>query len=200
MKTVGLYARVSTSDGRQDTEVQLTALRKYCENKDLKWIEYVDEESGSTEDRKNYQRLMADCRAGKISRVVVFRFDRFARSVKTMVDGLDEFNRLGIDFVSLSENIQTDSPIGRAMYVIISAFSAMEKDILKQRVMAGLQKARESHIQLGRPRKGVDIGRAIELKRQGLGLRRIGRELGVSHATINRYLQAVTKTPSAKVA
>ena len=173
-KATALYARVSTSDGRQDAEVQMTALRKYCQGKGLEdAVEYIDEVSGSTEDRPDFKRMLNDCRAGKISRVVVFRFDRFSRSVKTMVDGLDEFRRLDIGFISLSENIDTGTPIGQAMYVIISAFSAMEKEILKQRVMAGIQKARDANVQLGRPRKGFDMGKALKLHQDGIGLRRM---------------------------
>lgn len=108
MKTVGLYARVSTNDGRQDPEVQLQQLRQYCQQRGLRvYREYVDHMSGASDSRPAMQALMDDARKRRIDSVVVWRFDRFARSTKALVTALDEFRQLGIDFVSYSENVDT---------------------------------------------------------------------------------------------
>ena len=198
-KRVALYARVSTAENRgiQDPEVQLSQLREYCKHRGFQiYKEYVDHLSGVDDNRPSLNALMDAARKKLISGVVVFRFDRFSRSVSMLVRTLDEFRELGIDFVSYSENIDTSTAMGRCFFTIISAFSAMELDALKMRVRAGLRKAVESGKTLGRRRIGFDIGKALELKKQGLGVRRIAKQVGVSYGTVYRYIKSVTKTSS----
>jgi len=194
-KRVGIYARTSTDDGRQDVEVQLRQLRDYCHQRGLEVLnEYRDEITGVTENRPAFTKLMNDARKRRLDCVLVFRFDRFARSTKTLIDALEEFRQLGVEFISFTENIDTGTSLGRCMYTIIAAFAAMEREIIRERVMAGLQNARANGVRLGRPRKGFDIGRALELKAKGYGVRRIAKRLGVSHGTVHNYLTAVHKT------
>jgi len=201
MKKVALYARVSTATGKQDTEVQLHQLRQYCSLRGLDiYREYVDEMSGVREDRPSFKAMMADSRKRRFDAVLVFRFDRFSRSTKTLIDSLEEFQAIGIDFISFSENIDTSTPMGKCMFTIISAFSSMEREIIKERVCAGLDAARAKGVQLGRPRKGIDVGKVLELKRKGLGVRRIAKQVGVSYATVHRVLQAVTNTSDSEPA
>lgn len=198
MKKVALYARVSTATGKQDTASQLTQLREYCQQRKLTICrEYLDEMSGCRDDRPNFQLLMADARKRKFDAVIVFRFDRFSRSTKTLIDALEEFRTLGVDFVSYSENIDTSTPMGKCMFVIASAFSAMEHAIIKERVVSGLKNARSKGVVLGAPRKQFDTAKAIALSTQGWGCRKIAKLMGVSHQTIFAYLKGVKETPPA---
>lgn len=199
-KKMALYARVSMDNGTQHPEVQLSHLRDYCKRRGFRiFHEYIDQMSGAKEERPNFQKMMDDCRKRRVDGVLVFRFDRFARSVKVLVSALEEFKELGVDFISYSENIDTSTPMGKAMFVIISAFSAMEREIIKERVCAGLKVAKEKGIKLGRPRVGFDIGKALKLKQEGLGLRRIAKKLGVSYGTVYNYLKSVKNTSAEKL-
>ena len=148
-----LYARVSTSD--QSTEMQLAALRQYAERRGCSVSqEYVDQGfSGSRERRPALDRLMAEARRQAFGAVVVFRFDRFARSVSHLARALDEFRALGIEFVSLHEAVDTSTPMGRAMFHIAGAFAELEREIIRERVKAGLANARRRN-RTSHPRSG----------------------------------------------
>jgi DNA invertase Pin-like site-specific DNA recombinase len=137
-----LYCRVSTTD--QNVDMQLAALREYAERRGWQLAaEYVDHGvSGSREKRPALDKLMADARRRAMDAVVVFRFDRFARSVSHLARALDEFRALGIEFVSLHEAIDTSTPMGRAMFHIAGAFAELEREIIRERVKAGLANAK----------------------------------------------------------
>ena len=198
---IAIYARVSTSTGKQDTEVQLNQLREYCKQRGFTvYKEFVDEMSGTRDDRPAFQLLMEEARKRRVDCVLVFRFDRFSRSTKTLIDALEEFRTLGVEFISYSENIDTSTPIGKCMYTIISAFSAMEREIIRERVLSGLDNAKQKGVILGAPRKQFDTARAIELKNLGWGCRKIGKLMGVSHMTIFTYLNSVKQSLEFKMA
>ena len=133
---------------------------------------------------------MSDARRGAFDVVVVWRFDRFARSVKQLVLALDEFRSLGIDFISHQEALDTSTPMGRAMFTIIAAMAELERSVIGERVIAGLEYARQhgtkSGKPIGRPRAAFRRDQIDALKEQGLGWRQIGRRLGVSATTIRR--------------
>ena len=151
-KRIAVYARVSTSD--QSTESQLLDLRRYVRERgwDI-FKEYVDEGiSGTKDSRPALNELMDDARKRRFDVVLVWRFDRFARSTKHLILALEEFKNLGVDFVSFQENIDTSSPLGSAIFTIISAVAQLERDIIAERVKAGLRRARENGKKLGRPR------------------------------------------------
>jgi DNA invertase Pin-like site-specific DNA recombinase len=189
---IAIYARTSTSDGKQNVETQLSLLRQYCEQRGFEvHREYVDQMSGSSDKRPEYLSLLADAKKRQFNAVIVFRFDRFARSTKMLIEGLEEFDHLGIDFISYSENIDTSSPMGKCMFSIISAFSELEKSVIRERVMSGLDRARKEGKQLGRPRVGFDISKALQLREDGLGVRRIAKQLGVSYGTVYRTLKDI---------
>ena len=134
--------------------------------------------------------LMSDARRGAFDVVVVWRFDRFARSVKQLVLALEEFRSLEIDFISHQEALDTVTPMGRAMFTIIAAMAELERSVIRERVIAGLEYARQhgtkSGKPIGRPRAVFRRDQIQELKEQGLGWRLIGRRLGVSATTIRR--------------
>ena len=138
---------------------------------------------------------MNDARKRKFDVVLVWRFDRFARSTKHLVTALYEFRNLGIDFISYQENIDTSSPLGEAIFTIISAMSKLEGDIIAERVKGGLRKARANGKQLGRPETGVDVNKLAEYKEQGKSIREIAKEMGLSRGKVERTLkQGVSKT------
>ena len=164
---VAIYARVSTTD--QSTDSQLLDLRNYVQDRGWKvYREYVDNGiSGTKDSRPALNQLMDDAKKRKFDIVLVWRFDRFARSTRHLINALEEFKNLGIDFVSFQENIDTASPLGSAIFTIISAVAQLERDIIAERVKAGLRRARENGKKLGRPRVAVDVTRIAALRAQG---------------------------------
>ena len=197
MKKVGLYARVSTNDGRQDPEVQLQQLRLYCQQRG--WTvhrEYVDHMSGASDSRPAMQSLMDDVRKRRVDSVVVWRFDRFARSTKSLVLALDEFRQLGVDFVSFSENVDTSTAMGKVVFTVIAAMAEFERSLIQERVIAGLQKAKHDGVRLGRPRTGFDVQKAVELKRGGRSWSEIAAVVGASSATLRRVIPNLLKNPA----
>jgi DNA invertase Pin-like site-specific DNA recombinase len=190
MKRIAIYARVSTTD--QSTESQLLDLRRYVRERGWNnFKEYVDEGvSGTKDSRPALNELMNDAKKRRFDVVLVWRFDRFARSTKHLILALEEFKNLGIDFVSYQENIDTSSPLGSAIFTIISAVAQLERDIIAERVKAGLRRAKENGKKLGRPRASVDIEKIHWLRSKGLSLRAIAKETGVSRTTVSDVLSS----------
>ncbi len=193
---VAIYCRVSTLD--QSTDSQLLDLRRYTN--EMRWNvykEYCDNGiSGSKDSRPALNELMNNAKKRKFDVVLVWRFDRFARSTKHLILALEEFRNLGIDFVSYQENIDTSSPLGSAIFTIISAVAQLERDIIADRVKAGLRRAVEAGKRLGRPRgTALDVEALHRLRRKGLSLQQIATELNTSKTTVSRLLGAFHKTP-----
>jgi len=139
--------------------------------------------------------LMNDAKKRRFDVVLVWRFDRFARSTKHLILALEEFRNLGIDFVSYQENIDTSSPLGSAIFTIISAVAQLERDIIAERVKAGLRRAKENGKRLGRPRVAVDVTRIAVLRAQGHSWARISKELGIGKGTAQRAFYSLPKNP-----
>ncbi len=156
---VALYARVSTRD--QSTDSQLLDLRRYVRERGWNiFKEYVDEGiSGTKDSRPALNELMDNAKKRRFDVVLVWRFDRFARSTQHLINALEEFKNLKIDFVSYQENIDTSSPLGSAIFTIISAVAQLERDIIAERVKAGLRRARENGKKLGRPKVKIPARR-----------------------------------------
>ncbi len=154
---VGLYARGSTAE--QTTENQILALRAHAQQRGWEIAkEFVDDGvSGAKESRPALDKLMKAAWAGKFQTVLVWRFDRFARSTKHLVTALDTFRSLGVAFISLTEQVDTSTPIGQAMFTIISAMAQLERDVIRERVKLGLARARANGVRLGPPRVEVDV-------------------------------------------
>ncbi len=185
---VALYARVST-DG-QDPELQLSALRSHAQNRGWGIVEeFVDRGfSGGKEKRPSLDRLMKEAWSGKFRTVLVWRFDRFARSVKHLISALETFRRLKIDFVSLQEQFDTSTPIGQAMFTIIGVMAQLERDIIRERVKAGLERARAKGVRLGRPTAEAQSDQVKVLREQGLSLGEIAQRLKCSRSTVRRRM------------
>ena len=185
---IALYARVST--GGQDPEVQLQPLRAHAAQRG--WIiveEFVDHGySGAKERRPALDRLMKAAWSGQFQAVLVFRFDRFARSTKHLISGLEKFRSLKINFISLQEQFDTSTPIGQAMFSIIGAMAQLERDIIRERVKAGLDRARSKGVRLGRPVASATPDEVLDLTQQGLSLSEIAKRLQCSRSTVKRRL------------
>ena len=185
-KKVGVYARVSTKD--QDVELQLVELRKYVA--DRGWAiykEYVDiGQSGAKDSRPQLNLLMADSKRKRFDVVLVWKFDRYARSLKHLVDSLHEFQALNIDFISLTEGIDTTTPVGMAMFAVIGAMAQLERDLIRERVQAGMKRAKEKGKAIGRPKAYLDVEEVKRLSEEGHNVTEISRILNVSRANIYR--------------
>jgi len=189
MKRIAIYARVSTTD--QSTESQLLDLRRYTRERGWNiFKEYVDEGiSGTKDSRPALNELMNDAKKRRFDVVLCWRFDRFARSTKHLILALEEFKNLGVDFVSYQENIDTSSPLGSAIFTIISAVAQLERDIIAERVKAGLRRAKENGKKLGRPKLDVDPDEIYRLRLMGLSLRAIAKKVNVSRTTVADVLR-----------
>ena len=197
MKRAGIYARVSTHNG-QNPEMQLDEVREYCRRRGWEIVgEYVDEGiSGSKEHRPALDRLLSDCRKRLVDAVVVYRYDRFARSLRQLVNALEEFRALGIEFVSLHEGVDTSTPNGRLVFGIFASIAEFERELIRDRVRSGLALARSRGRRLGRPRVGVDVSRVATLRAQGHSWASISSELGIGKGTAQRACGSLPKNPS----
>jgi len=199
----GAYLRVSTASKTkrgetsafdQDPAVQEQPLRDLIAQRGWTLYRvYSDRASGAKERRPGLDALMADARRGRFDVVVVFRFDRFARSVKQLTLALDEFRSLGIDFVSCRESLDTSAPMGKAMFTIIAALAELERGVIQERVISGLEHARHNGTKsgrpIGRPKVIFPRDRVTELRAQGLSGREIAHRLGVGEGTVRRAMR-----------
>jgi DNA invertase Pin-like site-specific DNA recombinase len=181
-----IYGRISTSNHGQDIGLQTRELRQFCEARGWQVVgEYLDEGvSGAKDSRPELNRLMADAGRRRFDVVAVWKFDRFARSVTRLLRALEQFNSLGIAFVSLSEQIDTTTPTGKMIFTVLGAVAELERSLIAERVRAGLRNARAKGKRLGRPRVAVDAAGVRELRASGLSWPAVARELGVSVGTV----------------
>ncbi len=195
-RRAALYARVSTTNHGQDVGLQMDELRQVAAQRGWVVSHYSDVGvSGSIDRRPGLDRLMADARAGKLDVVAVWRFDRFARNTRHLLVSMEEFKAVGVDFVSLREQVDTSTPLGRAMFTILSAISELERDIIRERVLAGVRRAQASGKHCGRPRKDLDLRPALALLNEGRGLKDVARILKVPRATLRRRLDEAGRWP-----
>jgi len=185
-----IYARVSTTNG-QSPEMQLSELREYCQRREWEIAgEYVDiGQSGARDSRPELNRLMADAKQRRFDAVLVWKLDRFGRSLRHLVNALAELEALGVAFVSLSDNLDLTTPSGRLMFQIIGAMAEFERALIQERVKAGLRAAKAKGKRLGRPRVQVDRTKVATLRAQGRGWKKIARQLGVGVGTVIRAAQ-----------
>jgi DNA invertase Pin-like site-specific DNA recombinase len=187
---VALYARVSTLNG-QHPEMQLAELREYALRRGWEVAgEYVDEGvSGAKESRPALDRLWTDCRKRRVDAVVVYRYDRFARSLRQLVNALEEFRAMGIEFVSLHEGVDTSTPNGRLVFGIFASIAEFERELIRSRVRSGLASAKAKGKKLGRPRTMVDSTQVAALRATGVSWRVVSEQLGIGIGTAVRALQ-----------
>ena len=190
-----IYARVSTAGKGQSPEMQLQELRDYCQRRGWEVAdEYVDAGvSGAKEQRPELDRLLAECRKRRVDAVVVYRYDRFARSLRQLVNALEEFRALGIEFVSLHEGVDTSTPNGRLVFGIFASIAEFERELIRERVRSGLAAARARGKRIGWPRKIVDGAKIARLRASGTSWRTIANRLGVSVGTAYNVAQRRSK-------
>ncbi len=186
---VALYARVSTTD--QNCEMQLSDMKRMAESRGFEIVsEHVEKGiSGGKDSRPELNHLMKDARRGKFKAVLVWRFDRFARSLKHLVTALEEFRSLGVEFLSHQEAVDTSTPAGRMLFQVIGAMAEFEREIIRERVIAGLRQAKQKGTKLGRPRVQVDLDVARRLRHEGLSYKAIADRLGVSVGSVHGALR-----------
>lgn len=189
-RRVALYCRVSTNDQRAD--LQLHDLRRLAEQRGWKIVgEYIDEGYSGTKDRRPaLDRLMADAHKGRFDVIAVWRFDRFARSVRHLVVALDDFRERGIDFISMNEGIDTSTAAGRMVFSVIGAMAAYEADAIRERTRAGVAAARRRGKHIGRPERRFDLDEAVQLRSEGLSIREIATRMKVGRSIVHRALSA----------
>ncbi len=197
-----IYARVSTAHNGQDPELQLRELREYCQRRGWQVAgEYVDiGVSGTKEKRPQLDQLLTDAHRRRFDALIVWKFDRFARSVSHLLRALETFNALGIEFVSLTEGVDTSTPAGKMIFTVLGAVAELERSLIVERVKAGLRNARAKGKRLGRPRSGVDAIKIGRLRAQGRSWAAIAAELRVGVGTVYRAGQKPSKNPIAHAA
>lgn len=184
-KRAAIYTRIST--GEQNSDLQTRELPDFCERRGWHLHEtYDDVISGAKDRRPALDRLMADARRGKFDVVAVWRFDRFARSTSHLLRALEEFAALGIDFVSVTEAIDTSTPAGRMVFTVLGAVAELERSIIRERVVAGQRAAKKRGVRFGRPIVTVDAAHVRRLRDGGLSWRAIAAETGLAKDTLRR--------------
>ena len=173
-----IYARVSTAE--QNAAMQLEELRVFAAKREWEIVEeFIDSGvSGSKESRPALNRLLADAKRRKFDAVLVYRYDRFARSLRQLVNALSEFDALGIHFVSLHEGVGTSTPNGRLVFGIFASIAEFERELIRSRVRSGLAAARAKGKRLGRPRVIVDARRIATLRKSGASWATVCQETG----------------------
>src|SRR5262245_55877043 len=192
MKNAVLYARVSTKNNGQNPETQLLPMREYAQHRGLTvQEEYVDHGiSGAKEKRPRLDAMMVAARKGQFDTVIVWKFDRFARSTRHLVQALEEFQSLGIHFISLTEAIDTSTPMGRMVFTVLGAVAELERSLICERVNSGLARARKQGKTLGRPRVVVDREKVRNLYKEGNSVRVIAAQLGLTKSTVHSIVAA----------
>lgn len=192
-----IYARVSTTNNGQDPSMQTREVEEYCLRRGWEVAScYVDNGiSGAKESRPELNRLMADAHLRKFDAIVVWKFDRFARSVSHLLRALETFKALGIDFVSLSEQMDTSTPTGKMVFTVLGAVAELERSLIAERVRAGIRNARAKGKRLGRPRVTVDASRIAALRSQGHSWSAILRETGIAKGTAQRAFYTLPQIP-----
>ncbi len=187
MKRAGLYLRVSTVD--QHPETQLLDLRQMAAQRGYEIVqEYADKISGTKAKRPGLDQMMTDARRGRFDVVLVWASDRIARSVKHFLDVLDELNRIGVEYVSFRENIDTGGPLGRAIIIIVGAVAELERSLIVERVRAGMRRARQDGQRIGRAPLVLDTAAIQQDRLRGQSIRQIAKEHRISTATVQRVL------------
>src|SRR3954447_23256646 len=188
MKRCAIYMRVSTLD--QHPETQRADLFQLARQRDYVVVnEYTDKISGTKAKRPGLDELMRDAHRGRFDVVLVWASDRLARSVRHFLEVLDDLNHLKVEFVSFRENIDTGGPLGRAVVVIIGAIAELERNLIVERVRAGMRRARLEGRHIGRPALDIDRSAVMQHRVHGQSLSQIAKTFATSRATISRILK-----------
>jgi len=194
-----IYARVSTRNKGQDTKLQVDPLEEYCKRQGWEYDTYTEEQSAAKQ-RPVFDKVMRACWQKKYDVLVVWKLDRFARSVQDYINNVMLLDQAGTRFIVLTQGIDIDkrNPTSRLMMHMLAAMAEFERELIRERVSAGMAKAKAAGKQLGRKKKEVRIEYILELQAQGLGLRKIADRLGVTTMTVHRRLKEWKEQEQAK--
>src|ERR1700687_1818895 len=196
-KRAAIYTRISTSD--QHAETQIYDLRQLAKQRGFEIAhEYTDTISGAKSKRLGLDQLLIDARRHRFDIVLVVAFDRVARSVRHFLEVLDELNHLGIEFVSFRENIDTGGPLGRAIIVIIGAIAELERNLIIERVRAGMRRAKLEGRHIGRTPLDIDRQAVLRDRGRGMSLTDIAHAHRISRASVSRIIKQARETTSPK--
>jgi DNA invertase Pin-like site-specific DNA recombinase len=193
-KVVGLYVRVSTDGGRQDTTLQKNELRMLAERRGWTVFKiYEDHASGAQVNRPGLNELWRDCRRGALDLVAVSSLDRLARSLKQLIDSLATLGELKIDFVSLRQDIDTSTSTGRLLFNVVASVAEFERELIRERVVAGMNEARRRGRRIGRPKKKdfslAEIKQIALARRKGAAsIRALAHQFGATEYAVNQAL------------
>lgn len=190
---IAIYARVSTNNKGQDVDMQLIDMRNCIEPKGWSLFkEYVDRGvSGSKSSRPQLDKLMRDAAEKKFDAVLVWKLDRFGRSVRHLVNAIAELESFGVAFISLKDSIDLTTAQGRLMFQIIAAMAEFERELIRERVKAGMSNARSKGKQIGRPSLGITRDQIVALKASGASWNDVSEALSCSLATAKRAYGSV---------
>ncbi|MEM0342902.1 MAG: recombinase family protein [Thermoplasmata archaeon] len=187
---VALYARVSKADDSQNPENQLMRLRAYAKERGWEiYREYVDMASGANAYRPQLRQMLRDASAHRFSLVLTTKIDRIARSSLDLKQIIADLEGRGIKFECTDQAFSTNTPTGKLLFGILGEIAEFERALIIERTKAGLARAKAQGKALGRPKVQLDIAKVLELRKQGLGYRRIGDALGCSHQTVVNRLK-----------
>ena len=190
-----IYARVSTND--QHNEIQIKELTDYLQRRgwELAGV-YQDQMSGAKAQRPGLDALMAGARLHKFDAVVVMKLDRFGRSLINCVAGIQELTAAGVRFLATSQGLDTDvsNPTSRLLLHILAAVAEFERELIRERVSAGLKHAKAKGTRIGRPRRVFDRQRALDMREQGMSYPQIAASLRVGYGTVVRGIGTLSKT------
>ena len=194
---IGIYARVSTRD--QYNETQLQQVRQWVQAREGWHVvkEYADTATGARFSRKGLDAMLRDAKACRFDMLVVYKLDRLGRSVSHLLALLEELRGYGVGFAATSQGIDTSTAGGRMLLGFLAVIAEFERELIRERTAAGLERARASGIKLGRPVIAVDLDRLVSLRRQGLSQRAISARMGVSRSVVQRALREAAQKPLA---
>lgn len=189
MKTAAIYVRVSTAD--QHVESQLYDLRELAAQRGFEVVkEYRDcGVSGRKARRPGLDALIADARQKKFSTVLVTAFDRVGRSVKAFLQLMDLFDALGVTFISRRENVDTSGPMGRLFLTIIGSIAELEVDLIRERVLAGMRRAKLDGVRIGRAPMSIDRAAIVRDRLSGMSLTAVSRKWGISRSLVCKLVK-----------
>ena len=189
-RRTAIYARVSTDETRQNPETQLLQLREYATLRGFEIVgEYIDHASGKHTERTSYKKLIGAVRKRQVDVVLVFHYDRLARSTIELITRVDEFHRLGVDFISYQQHVDTTTDIGKLYFTIMAGLAEYESAQIGRRVKAGMERAKAQGKRISRPPLAARIRQQIKpLRQHGVAFRKIAEQIGVSKATVQKYM------------
>lgn len=190
-KIIALYSRVSTSNQNSGLESQERSLEHYCSSNNIQNFKKFSDKnvSGAKSSRPELDKLMSEVQMNNVSKVVVYSFSRFARSTRHLLDALEFFKAHNVEFISLSEKIETNSPMGKAFFTVIAAISQLERELISERVSNGLKNALAKGKKIGRP-KSRPSEIILSLRDKKYSYREIAKVIGMSHTAVSREIKS----------